>query len=235
MSSRGYTATGRDDEPATLRIEVAQDVDGEFRTRVLVDGRYIPAEVVSDGAGPDLDTLLDGLRPATPAGTARLTATLCPDEGCHGALDVRVRRDGDMVVWDGWRAEGPHATGPLPGPVVFDGATYDAELARAGADRDWEPPEDAVARLVRARLEAEPGILGAWDCRLDMVLGSRTGVRLAVVPPPGDIDRSLRPHLLVLPLTAEAPAVQADRAVDALRRGDPLGDPPPPGWAAGRR
>jgi hypothetical protein len=68
-----------------------------------------------------------------------------------------------------------------------------------------------------------------------MVLGARGEVKLVIVPPSGDIDRSLRPHLLVLPLTGEAPAVQADRAVDALRRGDPLGDPPPPGWAAGRR
>jgi hypothetical protein len=40
---------------------------------------------------------------------------------------------------------------------------------------------------------------------------------------------------LDLELTGEAPAVQAGRAVDALRHWDPRAPSPPPGWAAPRR
>jgi hypothetical protein len=38
-----------------------------------------------------------------------------------------------------------------------------------------------------------------------------------------------------IPLTGEAPAVQAERALDGLRRGDPRAPSPPPGWTARRR
>jgi hypothetical protein len=185
----------------------------------------------------DLDRLLARLRPGTAPRTARLTETLCPDEGCHGALDVRVRRDGDAVVWDRWRPEGATATGPLPDPVRFDGAAYDAELARADADRSWEPPAWAVARLLRTRLEAEPGLLAAWDCRLDMVLPSAGAVELVVVTPPGEaghVGPGQRFEAISFPLTGEPPDAQADRAVGTLRHTSPLAVPPPEGWAPRR-
>ncbi|MET9079768.1 hypothetical protein ABZX95_48685 [Streptomyces sp. NPDC004232] len=55
--------------------------------------------------------------------------------GCCGFLSVVVQRFGDTVQWSDW--EVPHPRLPAAG-VYFDAGQYDAEVARAEADRWWQ-------------------------------------------------------------------------------------------------
>ncbi|WP_326570588.1 hypothetical protein OIE69_04345 [Actinacidiphila glaucinigra] len=54
--------------------------------------------------------------------------------GCCGHLSVRLLRSGGLVEWADWR--GPFVQPPPE--LHFDVRQYDAELARARADRWWE-------------------------------------------------------------------------------------------------
>ncbi|WP_051452041.1 hypothetical protein [Actinospica robiniae] len=66
-------------------------------------------------------------------------------------------------------------TGPAA-PIIEDDATrmlaainavqYDREVARAEQDHGWEWPARTAARLIHARIRAEPSLFGQWDCRL---------------------------------------------------------------------
>ncbi|AQS71505.1 hypothetical protein [Streptomyces pactum] len=60
--------------------------------------------------------------------------------GCCGFLTVVVRRFGDVVQWSDWEVpwEVPHTPAPPPPEFHFDTAQYDAEVARAEADRSWQ-------------------------------------------------------------------------------------------------
>ncbi|GAA4842101.1 hypothetical protein [Kitasatospora terrestris] len=53
--------------------------------------------------------------------------------GCCGFLSVVVQRFGSIVQWSDWKIPDLYTTRPLE--FHFDADEYDAELARAGADR----------------------------------------------------------------------------------------------------
>lgn len=70
----------------------------------------------------------------------------CGTYGC-GSTDVTIVRDGDAVHWE-WLYEVPVDYG-----FTFHAEQYDAEVARIGADRSWERPEDTTARLVLEQID----------------------------------------------------------------------------------
>ncbi|MFH9134084.1 hypothetical protein [Streptomyces sp. NPDC017524] len=86
--------------------------------------------------------------------------------GCCGALYVTMRRDGDRVIWDAW--ENTSNITAVPADCWFDAAQYEAELARAAADRSWEEPVDTIARLLHQTL-ADSGWFEQWGCVLTNV------------------------------------------------------------------
>ncbi|MEU7281120.1 hypothetical protein AB0A69_20385 [Streptomyces sp. NPDC045431] len=83
--------------------------------------------------------------------------------GCCGALYVTMRHEGDQVIWDAWENTGNVTA--VPADIYFDAAQYEAELARAAADRRWEEPVDTAARLLRQTL-ADSGWFERWGCVL---------------------------------------------------------------------
>ncbi|MCF2528237.1 hypothetical protein [Yinghuangia soli] len=161
--------------PAAFRIEVvAADPAAreEVETRILVDGCPFVAEAFGDGRVHSPETLLDtgALRATADPREVQLAEASCT-EGCCGALYVTIRRDGDTVVWERLRnpddARITHGPVPAPHPPLrFDAAAYDAEVARAEADRSWAWPSRNVAKLLTEHLTAHPELLGRWDARL---------------------------------------------------------------------
>ncbi|MFD7982500.1 hypothetical protein ACFV4M_03855 [Kitasatospora indigofera] len=126
--------------------------------RVLLPGRRFPAQlrfwvngedvvegVVGEGGrGPYAADALPADRPSPlrATGEARRLELGEPEctGGCCGFLTVIVQRFGEIVQWSDWEVpwEGP---GPMPYPppwLHFDAGQYDAEVARAEADRGWQ-------------------------------------------------------------------------------------------------
>lgn len=103
--------------------------------RLLVDGRDVIADVFDRGPNEDPDRLLGPDSPLLPdrhPHETRVAEAICT-EGCCGAIYVRVRRDGDTIVWDQWRnPDNPQFSLPA---FRFDVAQYEAELARVHEDR----------------------------------------------------------------------------------------------------
>ncbi|CAM5478752.1 hypothetical protein SAVIM338S_03246 [Streptomyces avidinii] len=146
-----------------LRIEVVvcdPDDRAEVETRLLVDGRPLVPGLFGMGAGESPELLLHTgrLRAGAEPREVRLAEAYCT-EGCCGALYVTIRRDGDEVVWGGWRG----AVGPPPPEYRFDAAAYDAEVERAEQDHTWSWPARSAARLVAEGLRDRPGLLTRWD------------------------------------------------------------------------
>ncbi len=77
-----------------------------------------------------------------------------------------MRREGDRVIWEAWENTGNITAVPVD--ICFDAAQYEAELARAAADRSWEEPVDTVARLLQQTLAAS-GWFERWGCALTNV------------------------------------------------------------------
>ncbi|WP_308189026.1 hypothetical protein [Streptacidiphilus sp. ASG 303] len=159
--------------PGGLRIEVVAADPADCRpveARLLIDGRPVVPQLFTGGPAHSPEYLLDDgrLRAGPRPREVQLAEASCT-EGCCGALHVTVRRDGDQVVWEDWRRPpaGPGSREPEPRPPAhrFDAAAYDAEIARAQADRSWSWPARTTARLIRAGLAGQPGLLGRWDAR----------------------------------------------------------------------
>ncbi|MFE5721636.1 hypothetical protein [Streptomyces erythrochromogenes] len=129
-------------------------------TRILADGVPLVAALFGKGRGNPPEYLLDSgrLRAAPEPREVQLSEAYCT-EGCCGALYVTIRRDGDEVVWDGWRG----AAGPLPPPYRFGADAYDAELARAERDHSWCWPARSTARLIAAGLRERPELAARWE------------------------------------------------------------------------
>ncbi|MFF8534386.1 hypothetical protein ACF07B_21010 [Streptomyces sp. NPDC015532] len=102
----------------------------------------------------------------------RLAGSSPCEEWCCGALYVTVRREGQQVVWAGWRNP---ASQDLDLPELrFDVDQYEAEVNRAATDRGWEWPAGAVARLLQARLRRHEDWLETWDCEVEGIGAPRT-------------------------------------------------------------
>jgi hypothetical protein len=192
---------------------------GQVECTLLVNGRDVVGDVFDHGPKTDPDDLLGrhgSLWPADEPRRVRLAVAECA-EGCCGAAWVGVRRDGDEVVWDGWENTGNLM---VPDEVRFGAEPYAAELARADADRGWEWPGRTVARILRGGLQDEPAVLARWNRRLDWVVcrpGERNLIVLSVVKP----DDARAQSIVRFPVTDEPVVVQADRALDRLRRHPP--------------
>ncbi|MFJ5546133.1 hypothetical protein [Streptomyces sp. NPDC093225] len=136
--------------------------------RILIDGRPVVPEHFRLGTAHAPEDLLDrgGLRATAEPREVQLAEASCT-EGCCGALHVTIRRDGDHVVWENWRRPLtlPGSRGRVPELPArrFDAAAYDAEVARAEADRSWSWPARTTARLIAAGLTERPELLRRWD------------------------------------------------------------------------
>ncbi|MEU0373005.1 hypothetical protein ABZ070_22605 [Streptomyces sp. NPDC006283] len=150
--------------PCRLRIEVVEPDPADpdvVETRFLVDGRPLVPWAFRRGPGHSPEYLLDNgsLRATANAREVQLAEAYCT-EGCCGALHVTIRREGDEVVWGGWRG----ASGGVVVPEYrFDAALYDAEITRAENDHSWSWPARDTARLIAAGLRERPDLLTGWD------------------------------------------------------------------------
>lgn len=90
----------------SLRIVCPPPGQGPVEVRPLVGGRDLLADAYPHGIGVSPRYLLDTDGPlhatATPR-EVRLARGGCGEESCCGALYVTVGRDGEHVVWAGWR------------------------------------------------------------------------------------------------------------------------------------
>lgn len=109
--------------------------------RFLVNGEDVVEGAVDEGGrGPfAADALCAGqpslLRATSEARRLELGEPECTG-GCCGFLSVVVQRFGEIVQWSDW--EVPYAPAPPPPEFHFDASQYDAEVARAEADRWWQ-------------------------------------------------------------------------------------------------
>ncbi|MFF4342574.1 hypothetical protein ACFY00_21920 [Kitasatospora sp. NPDC001540] len=125
-----------------LRIDVLRSERCTAEVRVRVDG----ADLVADTTGPGgFGGYAPLLLPATGEGPLRAGAEArrvllgepeCTGD-CCGYLAASVRRHDGLVVWSDWETPGDEPRLP---DFRFDARRYDAELARATADRWWDVP-----------------------------------------------------------------------------------------------
>ncbi|WP_030774756.1 hypothetical protein [Streptomyces sp. NRRL F-2664] len=157
-----FTRTEGGDRPRWEVVVVVHDPGDSpaVETRILVAGLPLVPALFGKGRGNPPEYLLDSgrLRAHPEPHEVQLVEAYCT-EGCCGALYVTIRRDGDEVVWDGWRG----VVGPLPPPMRFDAAAYDAELARAEGDHSWCWPARSTARLIAAGLRDRPELTARWE------------------------------------------------------------------------
>lgn len=156
---------------ARLRIAVHERDPGDPATveaRVLVDGRPLVPYYFGRGPANSPEELLfpGALRATDEPREVRLAEAYCT-EGCCGALYVTVRREGEQVVWSGWRCPVPPGGKREMPELRFDAAAYDAEVARAEGDESWMWPARRAARLIAAGLRDRPDLLARWGVRLD--------------------------------------------------------------------
>ncbi|WP_121749734.1 hypothetical protein [Streptomyces sp. E2N166] len=156
----------------TLRHRIPDDwaVDPWAEVRPLIDGVDVLREVHPEGLALSCRHWTGPAESWPLAVTeeprrVKITEPTCT-AGCCGALYVTMRREGDRVIWDAW--ENTSDITALPADVHFSAAQYDAELARAAADRSWEEPVDTIARLLEQTL-ARSGWFEQWGCVLTSV------------------------------------------------------------------
>ncbi|MFI1449496.1 hypothetical protein [Streptomyces virginiae] len=204
-------------------VHGAEDDDG-IETRILIDGIPLVPALFGKGRGHPPEYLIDSgrLRATAEPREVQLCEAYCT-EGCCGALYVTIRRDGDEVVWDGWRG----AIGPPPPAYRFDAAAYDAELARAEQDHSWCRPARSTARLIAAGLRDRPELTARWDMTAGWIGTDRsdtdtTVVRLRYTPsaPPPGTGGSLYFEWR-LPDEDVPPRARADAALRRLETQDP--------------
>jgi hypothetical protein len=215
-------------KPSVLALRVvvpALGSGGVVELRPYADGADLVGRAFHTGPAEDPAVLLDGRLEATAAPReVRLAAAEC-SEACCGALYVTIRRDGDQVVWDGWR--NPDAEEVELSPVRFEAAPYAAELTRVGADRSWEWPARTVARLLEGRLRRAPQGLARWACELDAVAarpGEPDRVYVYLLHPGRDAITRGEPWQqieVVVPVSGDDPDAQATSAAARLAAGDP--------------
>ncbi|QNE30154.1 hypothetical protein F1D59_20420 [Streptomyces sp. INR7] len=214
-----FARAGDGDRPRWEVVVVHRSPDSSaVETRILIDGVPLVPALFGKGRGHPPEYLIDSgrLRAAPEPREVQLCEAYCT-EGCCGALYVTIRRDGDEVVWDGWRG----AVGPPPPPYRFDAAAYDAELARAERDHSWCWPARSTARLVAAGLRDRPDLTSRWEVAVSWVATDwrdpdTTVVQLRFTPsaPPPGTGGSLY-FTWRLPDDDSPPG---DRAAAALRR-----------------
>ncbi|MHC0433228.1 hypothetical protein ACX6XY_24075 [Streptomyces sp. O3] len=160
----------------TLRHRIPSDwtADPWAEVRPLLDGVDVLKEVHPEGMAPSCRHWTGPAESWPLAVTEEprrvmITEPTCT-AGCCGALYVTMRREGGWVIWDAW--ENTSDITAVPPDFRFDVAQYETELARAAADRSWEEPVDAIARLLAQTL-ADSGWFERWGCVLTSVAPRR--------------------------------------------------------------
>ncbi|WP_046780908.1 hypothetical protein [Streptomyces yangpuensis] len=217
----------------SLSIVCPPPDEGGVEVRPIVNGGDLLAGVLPGGVGGSRYLgvgpryLLDRDGPLYATATphkVRLAWSGCGAEECCGALYMTVTRDGDHVVWAGWR-DMANPDVALP-ELRFSAAQYEAEVLRAGVDRSWEWPAGAVARLLEAGLRGRGDWLLRWECELQDVWASRKQpdqIHVILMHPPNGPDTDL-PWIqfgMTLPISADDPSDQAERLAAQLTAGDP--------------
>lgn len=218
------------------RIPAAEDwmADPWAEVRPLVDGVDVLKEVHPEGAAPSCRDWRGPseswpLAVTTAPRRVLITEPACT-AGCCGALYVTVRREGDRVIWDAW--ENTSDITAVPADIHFDAAQYEAELARAAADRSWEEPVDTVARLLEQTL-VDSGWFERWGCVLtgvwprreepglpeELALPEGVDVEFRQDRVPGTPACSYRYELLLA--HAQSPQEQARRLAAGILADDP--------------
>ncbi|MEU9715956.1 hypothetical protein [Streptomyces sp. NPDC047976] len=215
-----------------LRLYVRNDPDlgpyGDLEVRPLIDGVDVIEEAFEDeDYGARCGHPREWLLPDGPLSVGDRPHSVDFAErwcGCHDLLHLKLRRDGDTVVWS-WRTAGEGVPG-LP-EYRFDAVQYDAELERARLDGGWEWPAQTVSRLVLDGLRGETGWLERWSCELGHVWTDPEHPGQVLVyffrderDPEGRYGRA-EEFGMTAAVTDEDPAHQADRIVRAFLAGDP--------------
>ena len=211
-----------------FRIEVAVADPGDpdvVETRFLIDGRPLVPEAFGRGPGESPESLIDSgrLRATSEPREVRLAEAYCT-EGCCGALYVTVRREGDHVVWDGWRRTSGERGLPELSAYRFDAVAYDAEIARAERDQSWAWPARHTARLITAGLRDRPESLTRWGLRQGWISTEfdAPDTTLVTFTGPGE-EGERRQFLWRIPDDGTPPEEQAAEALRRLDEGDPRG------------
>ncbi|PZT75601.1 hypothetical protein [Streptomyces sp. AC1-42W] len=209
-----------------LAIEICErdpDDPDTIEARVLVDGLPVVPAYFGRGPADSPERLLDtgALWATGEPREVRLAEAYCT-EGCCGALYVTVRRDGDQVVWSGWRSPVPPGGKRELPELRFEAAAYDAEVARARDDGSWMWPARRTARLIAAGLRERPDLLARWHVRFGWATTTFREVDETLISLMYDAeDGSVRQLLWRVPEDGTPPE---DRAAAALRR--PLTEDP---------
>lgn len=160
-------AAAREEPSADFSVRVVvpdpkPGIPGGPEARIMIGGIPVIAAAFDKGPAHPPEYLLHSgrLRASEAPHQVMLAEAYCT-EGCCGALYVTIVRDGPEVVWKDWRSS---MKGDPPPEARFDAAAYDREVARAERDYTWEWPARTAARLLDARLRADPDILGRWGC-----------------------------------------------------------------------
>ncbi|WP_345116043.1 hypothetical protein [Streptomyces drozdowiczii] len=211
---------------APLRIEVHHrdpDDPAVVEARILVDGLPIVPDYFGKGPANGPEELLDtGLLRATDEPREVQLAEAYCTEDCCGALYVTVRRDGDQVVWSGWRCPVPPGGKRELPELRFDAAAYDAEIARAESDEGWSWPARRTARRIATGLRGRPDLLTRWNVRLGWTgTAFRDPDETAISLMYDAEDGTARQIIWCVPEDGTPPEDRAAAALDRLTREDP--------------
>jgi hypothetical protein len=181
--------------------------------RVLVDGQDMVATWFPEGFGEDPDVLLGAQGPLQATMSPRRVMIGLPEcePGCCGSLEVRIRRDGDDVVWDRWAT--PYVDRASAGEIRFDASDYAAELDRADRERGWEWSGRTVVRLARRLFAEDPALLARFGCGPEFVISWPTpdadSVRVHIPAPPDQIFDTPHSADVLFRFDDRAPGAQA--------------------------
>ncbi|MFD5619483.1 hypothetical protein [Streptomyces yangpuensis] len=207
-----------------LRIICPSPAEVGLEVRPIIGGRDVFADSPYRGVRPRHLLGSAGLLRATATPReVRIAKTGCAEE-CCGAVHVTIRREMEHVLWTGWHNPMDKHFGLAD--FRFSAAQYDAEVARAEADRRWQWPGTLVADLLEAKLTGDGSGLAAWDCELEAIWESWSEpdwIDVVLRHPRGCDER--KDHWLQfgirLPISADEPAGQAERLEAGLTTEDP--------------
>jgi len=149
-----------------VRVSVPRpNTAAELRTHLLLDGVPLVEAHFQRGHSDRPETVLHdgrGLEALAEPREVKIGDTGCVEE-CCGAFRAVISRRGGLVEWE---VRDTGLKDPPTTRFTFDAGQYDAEVARAAADFDWEWPARRAARLLRERIEAEPELMSRWECEL---------------------------------------------------------------------
>jgi hypothetical protein len=169
-----------------LRFLVPSDRPDWPVVQILVDGHEAFVDQLPEWQGFDPEDILGDRSPLLPEDLGRRVAVYrcsCGIAGCGVIAPVIMPSpDGKRVSWVDFRDYTGVFDGPIaaqdsdrfegrPWPIQdldFDRGQYVAEIRRASADRSWETPRRATARLVADGLRAR-GVVLPPDLRLQWV------------------------------------------------------------------